>query len=143
MAVSGGFLIDSESQLNQPSGRDVSAQSTPHKQDFSSGTDVKADPSKYARASGRSEQVMNENILVHGSYSPDVLHGIVGRKLRLHFYRDEDSDCTSVVVFKDFNIRQFLAPHDTTLVEITPTKAGTINFECGEGMVHGKIIVSK
>lgn len=104
---------------------------------------MKAEPSKYLRGQDQRAKAVDVNILVHGSYNPDVIHGKVGEKLRLHFYRDEDSNCTAEVVFKEFHIKRFLPPHDTTLIEITPANAGTIDFECGEGMVHGTIIVSK
>ncbi|HEY6951256.1 MAG TPA: efflux RND transporter periplasmic adaptor subunit, partial [Bacteroidota bacterium] len=141
VAVSGGFLIDSESQLSQSSGADTTPQRTEHHHGSLSGDDVKAEPSRYLRSRKKSGGIENINILVHGSYNPDVIHATTGDVLRLHFYRDEDSECTSEVVFKEFNIRTFLPPRDTTLVEIIPTKAGTIDFECGMGMVKGKIIV--
>jgi Cu(I)/Ag(I) efflux system membrane fusion protein len=143
VAVSGGFLIDSESQLDQSSGGVTTSKESARSLAPASGADVKAEPSKYLRGMDQSGKAVDVNILVHGNYEPDVIHGKVGVKLRLHFYRDEDSDCTAEVVFKEFNIKRFLPPRDTILIEITPVKVGTIDFECGEGMVHGKIIVSK
>ena len=143
IAVSGGFLIDSESQLDQSPSQDVAESRSVQEETIPSSSDVKAEPSKYLRSLRQPRKVIDTNILVHGSYSPDVIKASVGEKVRLHFYRDEDSDCTSIVVFKEFNIKKFLPPRDTTLIEIIPIKAGTIDFECGERMVHGKIVVTK
>lgn len=143
VAASGGFLIDSESQLSSSSGSDVTSSHAGDAQTHGPGEDVMAQPSKVERSEQTSKRVADINVLVHGSYKPDVIHATLGETLRLHFFRDEDSECTSEVEFKDFNIRRFLPPHDTTTITITPTKAGTIAFECGENMVHGEIIVSK
>ena len=166
VAASGGFLIDSESQLTSPSGASMAQHAgtrmdhapaadndeTRHSDSIGNGSqligtrpvrDPMAHPADTQKKSRNRSTVHDVTILVEGSYAPDEISARVGEKLRLHFYRTEDSECTAEVVFEDFGIRKFLPPRDTVLVEITPTKAGTFGFHCGMGMVQGTIIVSR
>ena len=143
VAVSGGFLIDSESQLSGSNeGSSVSSHAG-HSGMRTTDNDPMARPSKDSAKEITPSDVKNVNILVHGGYSPDIIKARLGQKLELHFFRDEDSECSAEVVFKDFNVKRFLPVNDTTTIEITPSKTGTIEFECGQSMLQGKIIVSK
>jgi Cu+-exporting ATPase len=40
-------------------------------------------------------------------------------------------------------VRRFLPAHETTVVEFTPQKAGTFDFMCGMGMLHGRLTVEE
>ncbi len=136
IAVSGGYLIDSESQLRLPAARDAHA-----------GHGVTTQASEESRITGRGSSVSGQtaaneiHILVKGRYKPDVIRIKQGKPVRLLFYRDEDADCTNEVVFDDFKIRKRLPARKTTTIEIPPTKPGEYHFTCGMGMVSGKLVV--
>jgi Cu+-exporting ATPase len=53
------------------------------------------------------------------------------------FDRQEGGDCTSRVVFPDFEVSQTLPAFQRTNVEFTPDQAGDFGFVCGMSMVHG------
>jgi plastocyanin len=81
------------------------------------------------------------NITVDGSYSPNSLVLTAGTPVRLKFVRKDTGGCTSKVLIPDFNIAQNLPEGKTTIVEFTPTKAGTYKFTCGMKMVSGTMLV--
>lgn len=80
-------------------------------------------------------------IRIKGGYDPDVI--VVRKKIpvRLNFYRDENVDCSEIVVLGEFNIRKPLPAFKTTSIEFTPKKEGEYVFTCGMGMLRGKLIV--
>ncbi|MBC7673340.1 MAG: cupredoxin domain-containing protein [Polaromonas sp.] len=79
-------------------------------------------------------------IIVHGGYSPAVIRTAVGQPVRLVFDRQETSSCSEEVVFPDFGVKRFLPANEKTVIEITPPAAGTYEFMCGMGMLHGRVI---
>lgn len=83
--------------------------------------------------------IQQQHILVKGGYSPNSIRVKVGRPVRLTFDRHETSSCSAVLVIPDFGIRRDLPPHKETVVEFTPTKAGTFEFACGMNMLRGTI----
>jgi Cu+-exporting ATPase len=80
-------------------------------------------------------------ITVKGGYSPDVIRVKEGVPLRLVFDRQEASDCSSRVVFPDFQVSKSLPAFGTTTLEFTPNKSGEFGFACGMNMLHGTLIV--
>ncbi len=80
-------------------------------------------------------------IKVKGGYSPDVLIFEAGKPIKLNFIREETASCTEEVVFSDFNKRATLTPFKTIPVELKIDKPGEYGFQCGMGMVKGKLIV--
>ena len=82
------------------------------------------------------------SVVVQGGYSPNVIQARRGVPLRIHFDRREGSDCTSRVIFPDFNVSKSLPAFATTTLELVPDKAGEFDFSCQMGMVHGKLIVT-
>lgn len=127
VVVTGGYLIDSESQLQQPSAA-AEHQHSGSAQNNSSSVDA--------------IKITNEvTIVVDGGYSPSTIHAQKGKKLTIHFERHDDIKCTDEVVFPDFNINKYLTPHKTTTIEITPKKAGEFRFHCGMDMLEGRIVV--
>lgn len=80
-------------------------------------------------------------IKVKGGYTPDVLIFEVGKPIKLNFIREETAACTEEVVFSDFNKRATLTPFKTIPVELKIDKPGEYGFQCGMGMIKGKLIV--
>ncbi len=85
--------------------------------------------------------VQELTITVKGSYDPPTVRVRRGTPVRLVFDRQETSSCSEEVVLPDFKIRRFLPAHQRTAVEFTPDKAGSFDFTCGMGMLHGKVVV--
>lgn len=82
-------------------------------------------------------------ITVKGGYSPDVIVVKAGKPVRLNFYRTETAACSEQVVFPDFNKQADLTPFKTIPVELTPDNPGEYGFQCGMGMLRGKLIVEE
>jgi len=75
-------------------------------------------------------------------YSPATVEAKSGESLVLRFTRTTKSDCLAQVVFPDQKITRDL-PLDTPVeIGIKADKPGTIPFQCGMAMIHGKINVS-
>jgi hypothetical protein len=127
IVVTGGFILDSESQLQQPTGTI---------------DEPKGDALVHSeRGPASSSEVQEVEITVDGAYDPAVVHVQKGKSVRMKFYREDNSECTNEVVFKSLNIRKALPTKKTTVVEFTPKRSGEIEFVCGEDMVRGKVIV--
>ena len=80
-------------------------------------------------------------ITVKGGYSPDVIVVEAGKPVRLNFRREETALCSEQVLIPDFGKQATLTPFKTIPVEFIPDKKGEFGFQCGMGMLHGKIIV--
>lgn len=80
-------------------------------------------------------------ITVKGGYSPDVIVVQAGKPLRLNFQRQETALCSEQVLFPDFHKQATLTPFKTVSLEFTPEKPGEHGFQCGMGMLRGKLIV--
>jgi plastocyanin domain-containing protein len=80
-------------------------------------------------------------IKVKGGYTPDVLVFEAGKPIKLNFIREETAACTEEVVFSDFNKKATLTPFKTIPVELKIDKPGEYGFQCGMGMIKGKLIV--
>ncbi len=124
VAATGGFLIDSESQLQAPL---LAAQ------------EGRAESS--AAAATTVSDTEDVTIVVRDGYSPSTIHAHAGKVLRLHFFRDEDADCSREVVFRDFGIRKELPAYQTTTIVLRPEHAGTFRFSCGMDMIEGSLVV--
>lgn len=82
-------------------------------------------------------------ITVAGGYSPATVTVSLGRPVRLVFDRQETNPCSEEVVIPEFQVKRFLPAHQRTPVEFTPTHAGSFDFACGMGMLHGKLVVTE
>lgn len=80
-------------------------------------------------------------IKVKGGYTPDLLVFEAGKPIKLNFHREETAACSEEVIFSDFNKKAVLTPFKTIPVELKIDKPGEYNFQCGMGMLRGKIIV--
>jgi plastocyanin domain-containing protein len=81
-------------------------------------------------------------VTISGGYSPATIAVTAGRPVRLLLDRQETNPCSEEIVIPAFGVREFLPAHQLTAVEFTPTKAGSYDFSCGMGMLHGKIVVA-
>jgi hypothetical protein len=130
---SGGFLLDSESALQQPGSADLHAGHEAQKS-----SSVKEPAEDHSSHSSRIQEV---TIRVKNGYTPAVVELMAGMPVRLLLQRDEDSACSNEFVIEKFGIRRTLQPFATTAIEFTPKEAGEFPFTCGMKMLHGKILV--
>ena len=72
--------------------------------------------------------VQTVHITVKGGYSPQLIQVQAGRPVKLVFDRQESGECSSHVVFNDFNIDKTLPAFQTSTVQLTPPKAGDYPF---------------
>lgn len=78
-------------------------------------------------------------VRVEGGYSPSVIEVPAGSTVRMTVDRQEDNPCSDELVIPDFGIRRDLPAFKKTVIEFTAT-AGTHEFKCGMGMLHGSIV---
>lgn len=121
VAVTGGYLLDSESALRAPSAP------APH-----------ADHLTPTNPAGRA--ALEPFIHVEGGYHPDTVRVREGA-VRLKFYRNEKSSCTNELVIPEFGVRVALAAFDTTLIAFDAPRRGSFRFSCGMDMLHGVLVV--
>lgn len=94
-------------------------------------------PAVVAAAAGGAVDV---TVRVEGGYSPSVIEVPAGSSVRMTVDRQEDNPCSDELVIPDFGIRRDLPAFKKTVIEFTAT-AGTHEFKCGMGMLHGSIVV--
>jgi len=64
-----------------------------------------------------------------------------GKPDRLNFRREETALCSEQVLFPDFHEQATLTAFQTVPVKFTPVQRGEYGFQCGMGMLRGKLIV--
>jgi Cu+-exporting ATPase len=96
---------------------------------------------KQARRAEIRGGIQEVEITVRGGYSPNLIRVKEGVPLRLVFDRQENSDCSSRVVFPDFGVNRPLAAFGRTTVELMPARTGEFGFACGMNMLHGTLVV--
>lgn len=82
-----------------------------------------------------------QRVIVDGSYAPDTLVVAAGEPVRLIFHRHDSSPCTEEVVFPDQGVRATLPQHEDVAVDLPPSQPGEYAFQCGMGMLHGRLVV--
>ena len=75
--------------------------------------------------------VQRLEVTVKGGYSPEVIRVRQGVPVELTFDRQEFGDCTSRVVFPDFQMSAALPAGQRTTVRLDPGQAGELGFACG------------
>ena len=80
-------------------------------------------------------------IKVKGGYTPDVLVFEAGKPIKLNFLREETAACSEEVIFSELGKKATLTPYKTIPVELNIDEPGEYNFQCGMGMLHGKLII--
>jgi P-type Cu+ transporter len=94
-----------------------------------------------ARTAELAGGVQRAAVTVRGGYSPEVLRVRQGVPVELVFDRQESGDCTSRVVFPDFQLSAALPAYQQTTVRLESADAGEFGFACGMNMIHGTLIV--
>ena len=94
-----------------------------------------------ASATVRDDGKQEVTIAISGGYSPAVVKVQAGRPVRLVFDRQENASCSEEVVIGALGVRRYLPAFQRTPVEIPAPAAGTYEFTCGMGMLHGKLVV--
>ncbi len=85
--------------------------------------------------------VQRATVMVRGGYSPEVIRVRQGVSLELTLDRQESGDCTSRVVFPDFQVSAALPAYQRTTLRLDPAEAGQFGFACGMNMIHGTLVV--
>jgi plastocyanin domain-containing protein len=80
-------------------------------------------------------------ILVKGGYTPDLIVADAGTPIRLTFLRVESGACSERVVFADFHRSAELPEGQEVSIDLPPATAGEYLFQCGMGMLRGRLIV--
>ncbi len=80
-------------------------------------------------------------ILVKGGYTPDVIVADADRPIRLTFLRTESGACSERVIFADFHKSIELPENTSVSLDLPAAKAGEYGFQCGMGMLRGKLVV--
>ena len=94
-----------------------------------------------ARAAELAGSVQRATVMVRGGYSPKLIRVRQGVPVELIFDRQESGDCTSWVVFPDFQVSSALPAYQQTAVRLDPAEAGQFGFACAMNMIHGTLIV--
>ena len=93
------------------------------------------------RAAKTSSGYQEALVLVKGGYTPAVIVADSGAPVRLEFRREETAACSERVLFPDFGKAADLPEGQLVAVELPPSEPGEYGFECGMGMLHGKLVV--
>jgi Cu+-exporting ATPase len=96
---------------------------------------------RQARTAVLAGGVQRLEVTVKGGYSPEVIRVRQGVPVELTFDRQESGDCTSRVVFPDFQLSAALPAYQRTTVRLDPAEVGESGFACGMNMIHGTLIV--
>lgn len=88
-------------------------------------------------ANGRQEG----QVVVKGGYEPEVLYLKQGVPAEVTFKMEDKTACLSHVVFSSLGVDKDLSKEKLAKIQIPTDKAGEIDYACGMGMFHGKIVV--
>ena len=80
-------------------------------------------------------------VVSRGGFTPQEVSFKKGQPLKLAFYRADEVNCGSEVIFKDLNINKKLPVGEVVTIDVPTDKAGEFSFACGMDMLKGKIIV--
>jgi Cu+-exporting ATPase len=86
------------------------------------------------------DRVQEVRVVVRDGYDPATIFVEAGRPVRLHFYRDETTECSERVIFDEFEIDQALPAFETTPIEFLPKEPGDYGFHCGKSVLKGRVV---
>lgn len=96
---------------------------------------------KAVKIESAGKEVQEAVIKVKGGYTPDILIFEAGKPIKLNFFREETAACSEEVLFPDFNKKATLTPYKTIPIELLIDTPGEYSFQCGMGMLRGKLII--
>ena len=99
---------------------------------------IRPETSPVAPGEGPSPQVLAVKITPKG-FEPSSLTLKPGVPARVTFTRTTDETCATEITMPDYGIRRPLPLNEPVVVEFIPTKDA--QFQCGMGMLAGKLIV--
>ena len=148
VAASGGYLLDSESSLQNPMERmqenkqaDPSTANAPENSELDAPSVQRRNAAPSSPA-GDKQELQVRRVRVEGEYFPSTVTVVKDRPVRILFDRREDAKCSSEIVLEEFGIRKALAPFATTAVNFTPKKAGSFRITCGMEMMEMTLVVT-
>jgi plastocyanin domain-containing protein len=97
---------------------------------------AKAVPAKMVKG------VQKAAVTIDGGYKPGAISVKAGKPVELTFKLGANPGCGDVLVIKELKFKKELKSGKPEVVKFTPKKAGEIGFECGMGMLRGKIVVT-
>lgn len=74
-------------------------------------------------------------------FSPAAITLPAGQPVKLTFIRVSDKTCGTEVTFPDIHVTKPLPLNQPVTIEIPARAAGDLNFSCGMGMLHGKVVI--
>lgn len=86
------------------------------------------------------DRVQEVRVVVRDGYDPATIFVEAGRPVRLHFYREETTECSERVIFDDFEIDQELPAFETTPIEFIPKEPGDYGFHCHKSVLKGRVV---
>lgn len=86
-------------------------------------------------------KVQTLDVTVSGKYDPAEIEVQKDIPVVLKMHRKDSSKCSESFEIPELGVKEKLAGKATTEVKFTPTKEGAFTFQCGMGMMHGKLIV--
>ena len=87
------------------------------------------------------EGIQEATIVVEKGYQPKRVIVEAGKPVRLHFDRQNLSECYDQLLIPAFAVETDLTPNQITTVEFTPKQPGEYEFMCGMKMNRGVIEV--
>jgi plastocyanin domain-containing protein len=95
-----------------------------------------------AAVAGAGEPRTVEVTVTDDGYQPARIELVAGEPARLAFHNEADSSCAASVRSEALGIETTDLPKgETTVIEVTPQKAGEYTFTCGMGILEGAVIV--
>jgi plastocyanin domain-containing protein len=105
--------------------------------DSSTPAPEKPAPSKVAERGARTIEIAATD----RGFSPASIDVVRGEPLLLRFTRTSSGNCLEELVFPDLDVRRELPLNSPVEVALTPEKEGNVLFQCGMGMVRGRLVV--
>ncbi len=75
------------------------------------------------------------------AYQPALIEIPSGKAATLHFVRQDTSVCKTSIQFPQFNTSYSFVMNKPIDIDLPPFKPGSIDFNCPDSELHGRIIV--
>ncbi|KAA0225904.1 MAG: hypothetical protein HND42_08880 [Armatimonadetes bacterium] len=88
------------------------------------------------------EGVQRATVVIDRGYKPSSISVRPGLPVELTFKLGANPGCGDVLVIKDLKYKKKLQAGKPEVVKFTPKKVGEMIFECGMGMLKGKVVIT-